>query len=65
VRLEHAADADAFLLGRLDVLLDRIRGVDHDRFAPIEISDQIGSAAEIVVDELAKHHAEEANTVGR
>jgi hypothetical protein len=56
VRLEHAHDLDACMMRRLEVLLDRIGGVDHDGLAPGGISDQIGGAAEIVVDELAKQH---------
>jgi hypothetical protein len=65
VRLEHADDTQAFLLGRLDVLLDCVRGVDQEGFAPVGISDQIRGTAEIVVDELAKNHEQDANTVGR
>jgi hypothetical protein len=47
------------------VLLDRICGVDDQRLAAGRISDQVRGAAEIVVDELAKQHEEDANTGSR
>ena len=56
VRLQHAHDADTLLLGRLEVRLDPVRGVDDDRLACPGVADQIGGAAKIVVDELAEHH---------
>ena len=61
VRLQHAHDADARLFNRLEVLLDRVRGVDQERLPLAGVADQVGGAAEIVVDELAKQHTPEAN----
>ena len=65
MRLEDADDAQALGAGGFEVLLDRICGVDHDSLTPGGIPDQIGGAAEIVVDELAKQHEREANTASR
>ena len=64
VGLEHPDDAHAFFL-RLEVLLDRVRGVDQEGLPLAGIPDQVGGAAEIVVDELAKQHTREANSEGR
>ena len=52
VRLEHARDPHVPLLGLLEVLLDRVRGIDDHRLARGLVADQVGRAAEIVVDEL-------------
>jgi len=54
--LEDAHDPDAGVVGRLEILLDGVGGVDHERLAPAGVTDQIGGAAEIVVDELAEQH---------
>ena len=62
VRLQHAHDADSRFVSRLEVLLDRVRGVDQERLPLAGVADQVGGAAEIVVDELAKQHTPEANT---
>ena len=62
VRLEHVHDVNTFRGGGVDVLLDRVGGVDHEGFAAGGIPDQVRGAAEIVVDELAEQHTEEANT---
>ena len=56
VRLEHAHDPHARLLGRLEVRLDRVGGVDDHRLAGRLVTDQVGRAAEIVVDELLEDH---------
>jgi hypothetical protein len=65
MRLEDADDPHTFLRGRRHVLLDRVRGVDDQCLAAGGIPDQVRGAAEIVVDELAEQHDEEANTVAR
>ena len=65
VRLEHPHDPDGLVLGDLQVLLDRVSGIDHERLARGGIADQVGGAAEIVVDELAKQHIREANSACR
>ena len=54
VRLEHALEPDLLLCRRLDVLLDRERRVDDHRDACVTVSDQVRSAPEVVVDELAE-----------
>ncbi len=56
VRLERTDDAGVAPLGLPEVGLDRVPGVDHHRFAGVFVADQVGRAAEIVVDELAKKH---------
>ena len=48
VGLEHADDAHAVGLCRLEVLLDRVRGVDDERLAGGGIPDQIRGAARIL-----------------
>jgi hypothetical protein len=63
--LEDTHDPDAGVFGRLEVLLDGVGGIDDERLAPTGVTDQIGGAAEIVVDELAEQHGREANTVPR
>ena len=65
VGLEHSHDADAAVVRRFQVLLDRVRGVDHERLAAGGVAEQVGGAAEIVVDELAEQHEREANTARR
>jgi hypothetical protein len=62
VCLEHPDDPDAVGRGGLEVLPDRVRGVDNDCLACPCVADQIGGAAEIVVDELAEHHRAEATS---
>ncbi len=63
--LEDAHDSDVRFPRRIEVLLDRVRGVDQERLPLAGVADQVGGAAEIVVDELAKQHITEANTAGR
>ena len=60
VRLEDAGDAQTVACRLLDVLLDRVRGVDDERLGGFGGADQIGGAAEIVIDELAKQHRPES-----
>jgi copper transport protein len=56
VGLEHPNDADARLVSRGEVLLDRVRRVDQEGLPLAGVADQVGGAAEIVVDELAEQH---------
>jgi hypothetical protein len=56
VGLERARDADACAFRRREVLLDRVGGVHHEGFASGGVTDQVGGAAKIVVDELAEQH---------
>ena len=60
VRLEHARDPHVALLGLLEVLLDRVRGIDDHGLTRGLVADQVGRAAEIVVDELPKLHEKRA-----
>ena len=62
VRLEHPHDLDAALLGRLEVLLDRVRRIDEEGLPLTGIADQVGGTAEIVVDELAEEHTPQGNS---
>ena len=62
VRLEDPHDPNRLVLGGLQVLLDRVGRIDHERLTRRGITDQVGGAAEIVVHELAKQHVQEANT---
>src|ERR671925_288145 len=56
VRLEDANDVRPARLRLVEVLLDRVGGIDDHRLPGGLIADQVGRAAEIVVDELAKEH---------
>ena len=64
VRLERARDLHALLLGRCEVLLDRVGGIDDNRLLRLLIADEIRRAAEIVVDELPEDHGFDGNTGG-
>ena len=65
VGLEHEGDGHAGVPRGLEIRLDRVRGVDQERLPLTGIADQVGGAAEIVVDELAEQHTREANSEGR
>src|ERR671915_422921 len=56
MRLEDADDPHAVPLRLLEVVLDRVGGINYDRLPGALVADQIGRAAEVVVDELAKQH---------
>ena len=56
VGLDRPDEVDRAPLSLLDVLLDRVRGVDDDGCAGTRIADEVGSAAECVVDELLEDH---------
>jgi hypothetical protein len=65
VCLEDSDDADSRLVCSLDVLLGGVRGVDQEGLPLAGVADQVGSAAKIVVDELAEQLEREANTAPR
>ena len=56
VRLEDARDPDVPFLRLGEVGLDRVRGIDDHGLTRGLVADQVGRAAEIVVDELPKLH---------
>jgi copper transport protein len=56
--LEHERDGHAGVLRGLEIRLDRVCGVDQEGLPLTGIADQVGGAAEIVVDELAEQHPE-------
>ncbi len=56
VRLDRADDADVALRGFGEVLLDREGRIDDDRVTGTGIADEVGGAAERVVDELREDH---------
>ncbi len=56
VRLENADDPNPCRLRRVEVLLDREGRVDDDGVAGGCVTDDVGGAPEILVDELAKEH---------
>ena len=56
VRLDRADDADVALRGLLEVLLDREGRIDDDGVTGTGIADEVGGAAERVVDELREDH---------
>ncbi len=56
VRLDRADDADVALRGFVEVLLDREGRIDDDGVTGTGIADEVGGAAERVVDELREDH---------
>ena len=56
VRLDRADDVDVALRGFGEVLLDREGRIDDDRVTGTGIADEVGGAAERVVDELREDH---------
>jgi len=62
VRLERPHDADVLLFGRRHVPLDREGRIDEDRIVRRLVADEVGRAAEIVVDELPEDHGFDRNT---
>ena len=56
VRLEDALDAHAAALGLLEVRLDRVGRIDHDRDTRMLVADEVGAATEPLVHELTKEH---------
>ena len=65
VRLEDAHEARLLLLRLAEVLLDCVGRVDDDRRPRGLVADQVGRAAEIVVDELAEEHETRGYSVYR
>ena len=66
VRLQHPHDAQAGALRLLEIRLDRVSGVHDNRLAALLVTNQVGRAAEIVVDALEKDHcAPDANSACR
>ena len=57
VRLDRAHDADAAAVSLLEVLLDRERGIDHDRGPGVLVADEVRRAAQVLVDELREDHS--------
>ena len=56
VGLEHAHDPDAVFRRLLEVVIDLVDGIDDDCNPGILVADQVGRAAQVVIDELAKQH---------
>jgi hypothetical protein len=56
VRLEHAGEPDAVPLAFVEVLLDRIRGIDDRRNSGVLVADEVRGTPEAVVDELLEEH---------
>ena len=63
--LDRPDDVDLAPVGLLQVLLDRKGGVDDGCFARARIADEVGSAAERVVDELREDHSAADASTGR
>ena len=62
VRLQNARDAHVTLLGLGQVLLDRVCRIDDHGLTRGLVADQVGRAAEIVIDELPELHGQEPNS---
>jgi len=61
VRLERADEPHVPPLALLEILLDRVRGIDDDGHAGVLVADEIRSAPESVVDELLEEHEPDAS----
>ena len=64
VRLDDADDPHAAALGLLEVLLDRVGGIDHDRLAGALVAHEIRRATKGVVDELGEDHGAADRSTG-
>ena len=60
VGLEHVLDPDAVQAAEPQVGLDRPLRVDHRRDARARVADQIGGAAQVLVQDLPKEHSSPA-----
>ncbi len=58
--LENDDDLDLVPLGGIQILLDRVGRIDDRRHAGSFVADEVGSASEVVVDELPEQHARDA-----
>ena len=56
VRLEDVCDPQTVPLRFFEVGLDRVCRVDHDGLPARLVADQVGRAAEVVIDALVKNH---------
>ena len=56
MRLDRAHDLHAVARRRREHRLDRVRRVDDGRDAGAFVTHEVGRAAEVVVQELLKHH---------
>jgi hypothetical protein len=65
VRLEDARDPNVPLLGLLEVVLDRVCRIDDHGLTRGLIPNQVGRAAEVVVDKLPELHEKRAYNLGR
>ena len=66
VRLDRSHDANAAMLRLDEVLLDREGRIHDDRGSRALVADEVGGAAEVVVDELREDHvADDASTASR
>ena len=57
VGLEHVVDRDTEVARELEVLADLEAGVDHRGHAGVVVANEVGGAAEVVVDDLPEDHA--------
>ena len=57
VGLEHVIDLDAEVAGVAEVLVDLEARVDDGGNAGVQVADEIGGTAEVVVHELTEDHA--------
>jgi hypothetical protein len=62
VRLERADDPDVVRAREVEIRLDVQRGIDHGRHAGMLIADEVGSAPEVVGNELPKDHVPTVTT---
>jgi hypothetical protein len=60
--LEHRGELDVASFALVEILLDRVRGIDDERDAGMFVADEVGRAPEIVVDELLEEHELDAST---
>ena len=65
VGLEHVLDRDAEVARELEVLVDLELRIDDSSLARALVADEVGGAAEVVVDDLTEDHLREPPRLGR
>ena len=62
VCLDHADDPDALSRSGVEYRLDRVRGVDDDRYPGIFVPHEVRRAPEVVVEKLLEEHGFDASS---
>jgi hypothetical protein len=60
VRLESRRQLEVVPLALIQILLDSVGRIDHDRNTGVLVTDEVGGTPEVVVDELLEQHDSDA-----